>query len=171
MKSSLLLIAVLSCLLIGCVPAPLLCFLTFSNYTKTYGYDFSKEELKDRIIKAYSYDKGLLHQNLGKTLIENESINRAYRTSVVVWLDKGNWDQFKSEIRQNTPDTLNLTIGKLHSSKQIQFQVVVQGDENKSSLTILGFTYRQRKACRKDGEYYRLTLSDRIEKKFISKLK
>ena len=85
--------------MISCTLAPLECFLTFSDYQKTYKYNFSKEELKNRIIEAYSYDESLLLKNLGKTLIENEEVNKKYRTSIDLWLDKSNWDNFKSQIR------------------------------------------------------------------------
>ena len=156
--------------MISCTLAPLECFLTFSDYQKTYKYNFSKEELKNRIIEAYSYDESLLLKNLGKTLIENEEVNKKYRTSIYLWLDKSNWDNFKSEIWHNTTDTLNLVIGKHHSRRQIQFQATIEGDKEKSSLTVHGFKYQQRKSCNKDREYYVLTLSERINKKFITKL-
>ena len=122
-------------------------------------------------MKAYSYDESLLLKSLGKTVIENNDVNEKYRKSVEVWLDKRNWDNFKSEIRQNTLDTLHIIIGKHQSRKQIQLEVIVQGDNNKSALTIHGFTYQKRKSCRKDKEYYVVTLSDKINKKFIGKLK
>lgn len=122
-------------------------------------------------MEAYSYDESLLLKNLGKTIIENEEVNKAYRKGVDIWLDKKNWDKFKTEIRQNTVDTLNIIIGKHQSRKQIQVQAIIQGDNNKSSLIIHGFKYQRRKACSKDKEYYVLPLSERIEKKFISKLK
>ncbi len=158
-------------MLSSCTLTPLTCFLNFSDYSKTYEFSYSKAELKDKIVEAYSYDESLLLKNLGKTIIENENINEAYRKSVDVWLDKKNWDTFKSEIRQNTADTLNIIIGKHQSRKQIQLEAIVEGDNNKSSLTIHGFKYQRRRACLKNKEYYVLTLSEKIEKKFISKLK
>jgi hypothetical protein len=171
MRSSSLLIVSSLCILASCTLAPLQCFLSFSDYTKTYEFPFSREELKDRIIEAYSYDESLLLKNLGKTVIENEEVNKTYRTSVTVWLDKSNWDKFRLRIRRETPDTLNLVIGKHLSRKQIRLQAIVQGDANRSTLTIHGFKYQQRRPCKKDKEYYLLTLSEKIEKKFISKLK
>lgn len=109
----------------SCTPGLMRCYLTFTDYEKSVEFDFSKEELKNRIIEAYSYDQSLLLQNFGKTLIENEQINNEYRKSVDVWLDKYNWDQFKSKIISNTPDTLNIIIGKHFSWQRIKFTVVV----------------------------------------------
>ena len=159
------------CILSSCTLAPLECFLNFFDYNKTFEFNFSKEELKDRIVDTYSYDESLLLKNLGKSIIENEEVNKAYRKSVDIWLDKTNWDKLKSEIRQTTADTLNIIIGKHHCRKQIQLEAIVKGDNDKSSLTIRSFKYQRRKACNKDKEYYVLPLSEKIEKKFISKLK
>ena len=116
-------------------------------------------------------DESLFLKNLGKTLIENEHVNEAYRKNVDIWLDKSSWDKFKSEIRQNTADTLSITIGKHQGRKQIQFEAIIQGDNSKSFLIVHGFKYQRRRACSKDKEYYVLTLSEKIEKKFINKLK
>ena len=159
------------CMFSSCTFPPLECFLDFSDYNKTFQFKFSKAELKDKIVEAYSYDESLLLKNLGKTVIENQEVNKAYRQSVNVWLDKTNWEEFKTGIRKATPDTLNIIIGKHHSRKQIQLVAIVQGDNDKSSLTISGFKYQRRNACSKDKEYYVLPLSEKIEKKFISKLK
>lgn len=158
------------CIISGCTLSPLQCFLSFTDYNKTYEFNFSKTELKDRIVEAYSYNESLLLKNLGKTVIENREVNEEYRKSVDIWLDKNNWDKFKSEIRQNTSDTLHIIIGKHQSRKQIQLEAIVQGDNNKSTLAIHGFTYQQRKACRKGNEYYVVTLSEKIAKKFINKI-
>jgi hypothetical protein len=122
-------------------------------------------------VEAYSYDKSLLVKNFGKTIIENNDVNKAYRKSVGLWLNKKNWDKFKTEIRQNTADTLNIIIRKHQSRKEIQLYAIIQGDNNKSSLTIQGFKYQRLRACSKDQEYYLLSLSEKIDKKFISKLK
>ena len=158
-------------ILSGCTFTPLQCFLNFYDYNETFEFNFSKAELKDRIVDAYSYDESLLLKNLGKTIIENKEVNKAYRESVDIWLDKNNWDKFKMEIRQNTPDTLSIIIGKHQSRKQTQFEAIVLGDNNKSSLSIHGFKYQRRKACFKNKKYYFLKISENIEKKFISKLK
>ena len=42
------------------------------DYKRTYNFDFSKTELKDKIIDAYTYDNTFFIQNLGLTLIEEE---------------------------------------------------------------------------------------------------
>jgi hypothetical protein len=169
-KVVLFLSVLVSCSMASCSLAPLRCLLTFSDYRKTYTYNFSKEELKNKIIETYSYNKSLFSKNLGRTIIENKEVNQLYRKSVDVWLDKGNWDAFKSEIREHTRDTLNLTIGKHHSRREIEFQIIIQGDSNKSSLTIHGFKYKQFRHCKKNTEYYLLKISDKIEDKFIEKL-
>jgi soluble P-type ATPase len=89
----------------GCTLPLLQCFLKFTNFEKTYEFDFSKEELKNQIVEAYTYDKSLLLKNLGLTLIQNEKVNSEYRQNVDIWLDKKNWDEVKSEIRSNTTDS------------------------------------------------------------------
>ncbi len=160
----------LLCMFSSCTLAPLECFLNFSDYHKKHEFAFSKEELKDRILEAYSYDENLFVKNLGKTLIESENVNKKYRKSVDLWLDKGNWDKFKSEIKQNTSDTFTIIIVKYHSRKLIQLDAIIQGNNNKSSLTIHKFKYQQRKACNREKEHYILTIYKKPDKKFIRKL-
>lgn len=155
----------------GCTPPLLQCILNFSDFEETYEFDFSKEELKNKIVEAYTYDKSLLLKNFGVTLIESEKVNSEYRQSLEVWLDKRNWDDVKSEIRSNTTDTLNLLIGKHHSGKQIKLLALIKGESDKSSLTIKSVEYRRRKACDKEKEYYKIKVSNTIEKKLIKKLK
>ncbi len=70
----------------GCTPPLLQCFLKFTDYEKTYEFDFSKEELKNRIVEAYTDDKSLLLKNFGLTLIQNETVNSKYRKSNNVWV-------------------------------------------------------------------------------------
>ncbi|MEQ8518848.1 MAG: hypothetical protein RLN79_08905 [Cytophagales bacterium] len=155
----------------GCTPPLLQCFLKFTNYEKTYEFDFSKEELKNRIVEAYTYDKGLLLKNFGLTLIQSEAVNSEYRKSVDVWLDKKNWDDVKSEIRNNTSDTLNLLMGKHHSRKQIKLLAIIDGDNEKSKFTIMNIEYQRRRACEKEKNYYKLRIANKIDKKLIEKLK
>ena len=155
----------------GCTPPLLQCFLNFTDYEKTYEFDFSKEELKNRIVEAYTYDKSLLLKNFGLTLIECKAVNSEYRQSVDVWLDKKNWDNVKSEIRNNTADTLNLLIGKHHSRKQIKLLAIIDGDNDKSRLTIMNIEYQRRRACEKDKDFYKLKISSKIDKKLIEKIK
>ena len=153
----------------GCTPPLLQCFLKFTDYEKTYYFDFSKEELKNRIFEAYTYDRSLLLKNFGLTLIQNEEVNSEYIKNIDVWLDKQNWNDVKSEIRSNTSDTLNLLIGKHHSRKQIKLLAIIDGDNNKSRLTIMNIEY-QRRTCEKDRDYYKLRIVNKIDKKLIEKL-
>ena len=146
------------------------CFLKFTDYDKTYEFGFSKEELKNRIVEAYTYDKSLLLKNFGLTLIESEAVNSEYRKSINVWLDKQNWDDVKSEIRNNTADTLDLLIGKHHSRKQINLLAIIDGDNDKSRLTIINIEYQRRRACEKDKDFYKLRIANKIDKKLIEKL-
>lgn len=155
----------------GCTLPLLQCFLKFTDYEKTYEFDFSKEELKNRIVEAYTYDKSLFLKNGGLTLIQSEAVNAEYRQSVKVWLDKQNWDKVKSEIRNNTADTLNLLVGKHHSRKQIKLLAIIDGDNYKSGLTITNIEYQKRRACEKYKEYYKIRISVKIDKKLIEKLK
>jgi hypothetical protein len=155
----------------GCTPPLLQCFLKFNDYEKTNEFDFSKEELKNRIVEAYTYDKSLLLKNFGLTLIESEAVNSEYRKSVDVWLDKQNWDDMKADIRNNTADTLNLIIGKFHSRKQIQLLAIIDGDNDKSSLSIMNIEYQRRRACEKDKTFYKLKVSRKIDKKLIERIK
>ena len=141
------------------------------DYKRTYNFDFSKTELKNKIIDAYTYDNTFFIQNLGLTLIEEEKINAQYRRSVDIWLQKNNWDEFNSEIRSNTRDTLNLIIAKHHSRKELKFSAIISGDDNSSALTINGFKYQKLRACTKEKDFYLLKLSNKINKKLIDKLK
>jgi len=155
----------------GCTPPLLQCFLKFTYYEKTYEFNFSKEELKNRIVEAYTYDKSLLLKNFGLSLIESEEVNSEYRKSVDVWLDKQNWDDVKSEIRNNTADTLNLIIGKHQSRKQVKFSAIIDGDNEKSKLTIRNIGYQKRRTCEKEKDYYKLKVLNKIDKKLIEKIK
>lgn len=154
----------------GCTPPLLQCFLNFPDFEKTYEFDISKEELKNQIVGAYTYDKSLLLKNFGLTLIENEKVNSEYRQSVDIWLDKRNWDDAKSAIRSNTADTLNLLIGKHHSWKQIKLIAIIKSKNDKSSLTIKNIEYQRTKKCEKDKEYYKIRIADKIERKLIKNL-
>jgi hypothetical protein len=98
-------------------------------------------------------------------------VNQKYRQSVDIWLDKSNWDKFKSEIRNNTQDTLTITIGKHLSLKELKFRVLIDGDTNKSILTIQKMEYIQPKSCDKDIKYYQTKFEKKIETTFIEKLK
>jgi hypothetical protein len=171
MKTRYLIILTLLISIGGCTQPLLQCFLKLSDYEKTYDFDFSKEELKNRIVEAYSYDKSLLLKNFGLTLIQNEAVNSEYRKSIDVWLDKQNWDDVKSEIRNNTADTLNLLIGKHHSRSQVKLLAIIDGDNDKSRLTIMNIEYQRRRACDKDRDYYKLRIANKIDKKLIEKLK
>lgn len=170
MKSRLFLLFGIFLLLTGCVPPPILCFLDFSDYSKTYEFDCSKEELKNRIFAAYWYDSNSFSRIFGKTNIENEDANKKYRQQYIYLNIKDHWHKVESEVRANTGDTLNLLIGKYASPRDdIRFQVILKGDENKSSLTVNGFKYQQmRKCCEKKD--YRKKLSRKIKRKFINKL-
>ncbi|MGO3707540.1 MAG: hypothetical protein ACTJGD_05475 [Mesonia hippocampi] len=127
--------------------------------------------MKNRIEKAYTYDKSLFLKNFGLTLIESEAVNSEYRQSIDIWLDKQNWDDVRSDIRNNTADTLNLLIGRFHSRKQIQLLAIINGDNEKSSLTITNIEYQRRRACEKDKDFYKLKISNKINKKLIEKIK
>ena len=72
----------------GCQPPFIECVLNFPGFTKTYKFSFSKEELKNRIVEAYTYDESLLLKNFGLTLIENEEVDAQYRQSIEMWLEK-----------------------------------------------------------------------------------
>ncbi|UTW65500.1 hypothetical protein KFE94_12660 [bacterium SCSIO 12643] len=166
----LFIILILSASISSCTPSVLVCYLKFSDYKKTYDFNFSKTELKNRIVEAYTYDKSLLLKNFGLTLIEEETVNSEYRKSVEVWLDKGDWDDVKSEIRNNTSDTLNLLIGKHHSRKQIQLLAIIAGDSTMSSLTIMNIEYQRKRACENEKMYHKLKISNQIDQKLIKKL-
>lgn len=155
----------------SCTLPPLQCLLEFSGYQKQFNFDFSKNELKSRIIDAYSYDISVTRKIFGITCIEEESINQKYRQSVDIWLDKSNWDTFKSEIQNNTQDTLTITIRKHLSRKELRFRVLIDGDVNKSVLTIQKMEYNQPKKCDKDQKHYQTKFDKKINRTFIDKLK
>ncbi|SMG35958.1 hypothetical protein SAMN05661096_02393 [Marivirga sericea] len=171
MKVKYLLIIILIALSSGCTLHLLKCSLKLSDYEKTYTFHFSKEELKNRIVEAYTYDKRLLSKIFGLTLIQNETINLDYRQSIEVWLDRQNWDEFESDIRNSTADTLNLLMGKHLSRKQIKSLAIISGDSNKSNLRIKNIEYHRRRNCNKDQEYYQIRISEKIDAKLIEELK
>ena len=166
-------LSVLSLLIVftSCTRGLILCFIDFYDLEETYEFDFSKEELKNRIVASYSYNESVFLKIIGKNLIENENVNKEYRKSVEIWLDKRNWDKFKSEIRNNTSDTLNLLIGKHNIRKEINFLAIIQGNNNKSSLTIKQIKYTRKRVCNKDHEYYKIKVVGKIEDILIDKLK
>jgi len=65
---------------------------------------------------------------------------------------------------------LNLLIGKHHSRKQIKILAIIDGDNDKSRLTIANIEYQRRRACEKDNEFYKLKIENKIDKKLIEKL-
>lgn len=155
----------------GCTPGIMKCFLEFDKHQTNYKFNYSKEQLKHKIVESYSYNESLFLKNFGKTIIENEQVNKKYRTSTDNWLDKRNWDKFKAKIRKETSDTLNLIIGKYHYRKAIEFKVIISGNDKKSELTIEEVSYKKRKACEKEINFYRDKIQGKIEKKFIRKIK
>ena len=170
-RRNLFVIILLTGLFNSCTLPRLQCLLEFSGYQKQFNFDFSKVELKNRIIEAYSYDLSVTRKIFGISCIEELSVNQKYRQSVDIWLDKSNWDKFKSEIRNNTQDTLTITIGKHLSLKELKFRVLIDGDTNKSILTIQKMEYIQPKSCDKDIKYYQTKFEKKIETTFIEKLK
>jgi len=163
-------IVIALCLLNSCVLPPLSCVLEFEGLEKKYKFKISKDELKDKIVEAYSYDVSLGSKLLGAYLIEETLVNKKYRYSADVWLDRKSWDEFKSEVRDETQDTLNIIIGKHLSRKELCFRVIIEGDTTSSSLTIQKVGYQQAKSCKRDLEHYESKFSNRIENKFVDKL-
>jgi len=155
----------------SCTPGILECFLKFENHEKSYSFNFSKEKLKAQIVESYTYDKSSLSKSFGLTLIENEQVNKDYRKTKDIWLNKKNWNDFKSNISKNTSDTLNLIIGRQLSRKRIFLKVIVGGNDKKSTLTIQEMKYQKRKSCDKEKEHYQLKIVEKIERKLIRKLK
>lgn len=147
------------------------CFWEFPDFEKTYEFDISKEELKNKIVDAYTYNKSLLLKNFGLSLVENDNVNFKYQRNTNTWLDKSNWNREKQEIRRNTSDTLNLLICKHHTLKEIKLIAIINGGNEKSSLTIKNLEYVQRKTCKKNKEYYKIKISKKIEQVLIKKLK
>lgn len=170
-RLNLFVIIVLTGLFNSCTFPPLQCLLEYSDYEKQYNFNFSKEELKNRIIEAYSYDVSVTRKVFGINCIEEVSVNQKYRQNIYIWLDKSNWDKFKSEIRNNTQDTLTIIISKHLSRKELKFRVLIDGDVNKSALTIQKIEYRQPKKCDKDKTNYQTKFEKKIKTTFIDKLK
>ena len=154
----------------SCSLPQLLGYLEFSDLDRTYEFDLPKEELKDMIVEEYSYDMGLLCKNLGRTLIEDPEVNSKYRISTEEWLDKGNWEQHKAEIRRSMGDTTDIHIVKHHSRKAIKFRLIMAGDTERSSLRVIRLTAVRRRKFSKSPEYHREKLIGKVERKFIRKL-
>lgn len=154
----------------ACTPPIFLCLLEFPEYEQKFDFGFSKDKLKDRIIDAYTYDISVFSMLFGATSVKEKSVNREYNQSVDFFLSKRNWDQFKSTIRLNTADTLDIIIGKHLSRKELHIKIVIDGDSEKSSLTIRKISYTQVRRCNKSKAYYQLRLSKRIQKKLLVQL-
>jgi len=155
----------------SCLPPYLNCSFEFKGYNKKYEFDISKEDLKDEIVKAYSYDKGLFVKNLGYITLTNQAVSNKYRRLPEFRLDRKNWDDFKDEIRNNTADTLKLSLGRHRSRSGLDFIAVVNGNEKKSSLTIINMEYARKRLCKKDEKYYKSKAERKIARKLIRKLK
>lgn len=144
--------------------------LEFNDFDKTYEFNISKERLKDKIVDRYTYDVGLLSKNFDKTLIENPEVNKKYRISLNEWLDKSNWDKYKTEIRQSIGDTTYIHIVKHHSRKSIRIRLILAGDDDRSSLRIINLTADRRKEFAKSRDFHRDKLTKKVEKKFINQI-
>ena len=144
--------------------------IEFNDFDRTYKFNFSKDKLKDKIVEQYSYDVGLLSKNLGRVLIENPEVNKKYRLSTTEWLDKGNWDKYKVEIRESIKDTTDIQIVKHHSRKSIHIRLIIDGDEKTSRLRIINVTADRRREFNKPRDFYKNKLTKKIEDKFIERL-
>jgi hypothetical protein len=165
-----ILLGLISTMLSGCTLPMMLGLVEFSDFDRTYEFNFSKNKLKDKIVDQYSYDIGLLSKNLGRTLIESPGINIKYRISITEWLDKENWDEYRTEIRQSITDTTDILIVKQHSRKSIQVRLIIDGDERTSKLRVINVTARRRREFREPPDYYKYKITKKLEKKFIEKL-
>ena len=154
----------------GCTLPLMLGHLEFDDLDRTYTFNLSKERLKDRIVEQYSYDVGYLSKNFGKTLIENPNVNKKYRISTDEWLDKKNWDKYKTEIRQSIGDTTDIHIVKHHSRKTIQIGAIITGDNTRSALRIINLTADKRREFSKSREFYRDKFIKKIENKLIRRI-
>jgi hypothetical protein len=134
----------------SCTPAKFLCILEFPNYEQKFEFDFSKDKLKDRIIDAYTYDISVFRMLFGATSIQEKLVNSEYNQRVDFYLSKSNWDHFKSTIRLNTADTLNIIIAKHLSRKELHVKMVIEGNSEKSSLTIKKINSNFRKEFKKN---------------------
>jgi hypothetical protein len=156
-------------LLQSCSLPSLLCYLNFKNLNKKYEFVFSKQELKSRIAKVYDKNKRLFLLTSG-TINEQNKVNLEIKRYGYD-LDKTRWNKFKDSINTSATDTLTVVlIKKLSRNKQIALQLIIEGDNNKSSLVIKELKYSQRDMCRKDTSYYLPKLIKKVENKFIGNL-
>jgi hypothetical protein len=161
----------LSCIsLYGCVLPPLQCLLEVSDINQKYVFNFSKKELKQKIVDTYTYDNNLWIKNFGKTMVFENGIDELY-SKRQIWLDEDNWNDFKSEISQNVQDTLNIRLFKWQSRKEFRLNIIVDGDEKSSSITIKKINYERLKACVKNPNEYKMEAIKVAERKFIKKIK
>ena len=171
MNRQLIALVIISCLATGCMPPLLQCVLDFAGWEQTYTFEFSKHELKKRIVDTYTYDDILLKQNLGSTIIEEVGINEQYRQSTSVWMDRDDWNKLKHEIRASTPDTLNVIIGKHHSWRQITAMVVLGGDDRQSFMNFSDVKYQRRRKCDNNKNIVAVRVKNVIDRKLIEEIK
>jgi hypothetical protein len=134
----------------------------FLNVDKTYEFNFSKNELKIRLSKNYSYNKSQIHILFSKYFISNADIDAQQFDG-----NKKNFEAFEYQIQNAVKDTLNLDfIGR--GGKHISTTFLVTGDSLNSKLRLIIINARVLiSEENKQDKYYFLK---EIENKFIKKL-
>jgi hypothetical protein len=164
----------LSCFAFGATSLPPSANIQNQNIDKTYSFDCSKEELRNRILKTYSYNKPIIGLMFKKYKISNVDINKKY--SYVI----SDYDKIEAEIRNPTQDTLHIELlgGKnMFKHCVIHSTFIISGDSVRSNLylQVLDLTLPAEKVYqkgeKKEESYFIKKYLEVVEKKFLNQLR
>jgi hypothetical protein len=146
------------------------------NIDKTYSFDCSKEELRDRILRMYSYNKPVIGLMFKKYRITNVDINKKYFDRVAI--EKYPiYATIEAEIRNPTQDTIRIRMSR-NAYTSIQSTFIISGDNVNSSLhlTVIDLELFPKDVYDKNGikreeSYFTKKYLEAIEKKFLNQLR
>lgn len=149
--------------------------IQYQNIDKMYSFDCSKEELRHRILKTYSYNKPLIYLMFKKYRISNVDINKKYFDRVAIEKYPV-YATIEAEIRNPTQDTIRILMSR-NAYSSIQSTFIISGDNVNSSLhlTVIDLELFP-KDVYKDGikreeSYFTKKYLDVVEKKFLNQLR
>ena len=145
--------------------------LAIDDFEPTYSFPFSETELRKRILDQYSYQRRFSARLVGKTMVQNEEVDSLYLRHEGIWLMPKNWDAYAEEVFEMTQDTIDISLWKPYSRRSIEAQIIISGDESRSSIQLLLLQgVRQRQYLKRQEQDSR-KIKKRFERKFIDKLR
>jgi hypothetical protein len=167
---------VLSCFAFGATSIVHRVKIPNQNIDKTYSFDCSKEELRNRILKMYAYNKPVIGLMFKKYRITNVDINKKYFDRVA----SENYPVYatiEAEIRNPTQDTIRIRMSR-NTYTSIKSTFILSGDNMKSSLhlTVIDLELFPKDVYDKEGvkreeSYLAKKYLEAVEKKFLNQLR